>query len=409
MKKIGINASFLRKPGTGIGQVTANFLQKLTEYHVSGITYQGNTKYKIQDTRYILYTEEPINIDLPANFEVTSFLPKWWKRDDVPRKWLWERELAKRAAADGCDVFLSLYQSSTSFESYKLPATSYKLKHVMVVHDVIPKLFPEYLGKMSQRLHWKAVEGGIRSADQIVAVSEATKQDLVKHLGLSEERIVVAYPDVSPRFREVISDETVDTVLKKYGLEQGYIYHGGGLEVRKNAKTLLEAYAMLQAKIQDTRYKIQKNADIPPLVISGKIFSKENKLATDVEGLVKELGLEEKVKLLGFVPEEDLLALYRGAVFFVYPSLYEGFGLPVLEAMCKGTPVLASNNSSLPEVGGEAVQYCDPHDTDSIVMGMERLLGDEALRERLVARSHAQIVQFSWDKFVEKIFSEMTI
>ncbi len=385
--KIGINVSFLRKPGTGIGQVTAHFLEKLAEYQSS------NSKY--QSSEFFLYCEEKPTFDfeLPENFEVKSFLPRWWKRDDVPRKWLWECEAARRAEADGCDVFLSLYQSATRFSGRQ------KIRHTMMVHDIIPKLFPEYIDTVSRRMYWRAVERGIRSADNIIALSESTGHDLLEYLGVPAEKISVAHPDTDPRFRVAVSDEAADAVMKKYGLVRGYIYHGGGLEVRKNAKRLLEAYVKLLRERQGT--------DIPPLVISGRVFPKSNTLATDIEGLMKELELEESVKLLGFVPDEDLPALYRGALFFAYPSLYEGFGLPVLEAMRMGTPVLAAKTSSLPEVGGDAVLYCDPENVDSIMAGMERLLADETLRQTLISKSSVQAVQFDWNVFVEKISASL--
>ncbi|MBI2439641.1 MAG: glycosyltransferase family 4 protein [Candidatus Moranbacteria bacterium] len=388
--KIGINGSFLRKPGTGIGQVTVHFLRTLTNLIRSDKRLAGN--------RYVLYCEEKPALDftLSANIEIRNFLPRWWKRDDVPRKWLWERELVKRAAEDNCDVFISLYQSATDFHISSLTPHASTVRHVMVVHDIIPKLFPEYLGKISQRLHWDAVEKGIRHADHIIAISETTKNDLGKYLRVSEEKISVAYPDASPRFHEKISTEIVDAVLKKYNLKRGYIYHGGGLEVRKNTKRLLEAYAQFLQKEREV-------SDLPRLVLSGKIFPKSNTLATDVKDLVKTLHLEEEVALLDFVPEEDLPALYRGALFFVYPSLYEGFGLPVLEALRMGTPVLSSNTASLPEVGGDAVLYCDPNRVDSIVSGIQRLFHEKSTRENLLSKSHSQVLRFDWRRFVQTI------
>jgi glycosyltransferase involved in cell wall biosynthesis len=395
--KIGINASFLRKPGTGIGQVTTNFLQKLVEF---------------QNAKFILYCEEkPMDLDFPHNFEIRAFLPKWWKRDDILRKWLWEKQVAREAVNDGCDVFISLYQSATTFKSNtstphpsrlgssprREEQENKKMQHLMIVHDIVPKLFPEYRDNSRQAFYWKMVERGIKTANHIIAISKNTKNDLVRELKIPEEKISVAYLDVAPQFNILPSEQTVDYTLKKYGLKKDYIYHGGGLEVRKNAETLLWAYARL----------VSGNFEIPNLVISGKIFPKENKLATDVERLIKELRLQEKVKLLGFVPDEDLPALYRGAIFFVYPSLYEGFGLPVLEALRMGVPVLTSNVSALPEAGGEAVLYADPHNVEELTSQMEQLLTNETLRASLISQSAVQAVQFSWDKFVRKVFETL--
>lgn len=377
--KIGIDASFLRKPGTGIGQVTANFLRKLAELQISDFRLQNGD-------RVLLYCEEePVDFELPENFEVKAFLP-FWKRDDIPRRMLWEREVANRAEEDGCDVFLSLYQSSTRFS----PSSS--VLHIMIVHDIIPRLFPEYLGTLTRKLHWRTVERGIRSAYRIVTVSEQTKTDVVSELGVPQERIVVAYPDCDPLFRSETDSSDIRGVLQKYGLVSGYIYHGGGLEIRKNAERLLRSYA-----------ELRRHRDVPPLVISGKVFPASNGLATDVRGIVRELGLEKSVRLLGFVPEEDLPALYRGAAFFVYPSLYEGFGLPVLEAFACGTPVLAGRSGSIPELADDAALLVDPKSETAIRSGMERLLDDQNMREELSEKGRKRSGDFSWDLFTGKI------
>jgi glycosyltransferase involved in cell wall biosynthesis len=391
--RIGIGVSFLRKPGTGIGQVTTNFLKKFVEYQISDIKYQN--------LNVVLYCEEEPRLDfeLPENFRIRAFLP-FWKRDDVPRRMLWERELSKRAQEDGCDVFLSLSQSSTSFVGYKLKTESYKLpRHIMVVHDVIPRLFPDYLGTLMRKLHWRSVEQGIRNADRIVAVSEKTKADIVSTLGVPAERISVAYPDCASVFRSGVGAEEIGRVMKKYALEPGYIYHGGGLEVRKNAERLIRAYAELRES--------RKNS--PMLVISGKVFPASNRLATDVRGLVRELGLEESVVVLGFVPEEDLPALYHGAAFFAYPSLYEGFGLPILEAFVSGTPVLAGRAGSVPELAGDAALLVDPESVETIRRGMEQLLDDATLRGSLSEKGRTRANDFSWNTFTEKICGHFTV
>lgn len=373
---IGIDASFLRRPGTGIGQVTSNFLQKAGEYR--------DRDSMPKDSEFFLYCEEEPGSDfaLPGNFHLRSFLP-FWKRDDVPRRIIWERELEKRAAEDGCDAFLSLSQSSTVMPD--------RIRHVMIVHDIIPRLFPRYLGTLTRKFHWRAIERGIRKADHVIAVSQRTKADLVSHLGIPEERITVASPDCDPSFRMETAPDDIARVMKKYALEPGYIYHGGGLEIRKNAGALLRAYAALR----------KARTDMPMLVISGKVFAPENRLATDVRGIVRELGLEESVVVLGFVPGEDLPALYRGASMFVYPSLYEGFGLPVLEAFVSGTPVIAARAGSIPELAGDAALLVDPTREDELTTGMARLHDDTELRAELAERGKRRADDFSWGPFVE--------
>jgi glycosyltransferase involved in cell wall biosynthesis len=374
--RIGINASFLRKPGTGIGQVTTYLLEHLSA-HAGG-----------SDT-FVVYTEEPTSLSLSQNFEERSFLP-FWKRDDLLRKWLWERKLAHEAKKDHCDVLLSTYQSTTVSS----------LPHTMIVHDLIPRLFPEYQGNVRQKWYWKQIEKALLQADKIVAVSEATRNDLVE-FGVAHEKIVIASPDAAPIFSEPIALEEENRVMAQYNLVPGYIYHGGGLEIRKNTEGVLRAYKMLCEK--EERGELQET--LPPLVISGKIFSENNPLATPVHTLVRELGLSERVKLLDFVPEYDLPALYKNALFFVYPSKYEGFGLPVLEALAMSTPVLTSDVSSLPEVAGDAALYIDPLSIPSLVSGMERLLKDTQLRMTLSEKAKEVRQRFSWSHMAQTVYS----
>lgn len=399
--KIGINASFLRKPETGIGQVTANFLEKLAEYRMQNIEFRKESEkstFNIQHATFILYTQESVAPEWSGNFEVKVFLP-WWKRDDVPRQRLWEKQVAHEAMKDGCDVFLSLYQSATVFPSSKTGNQKSSPRHVMIVHDIIPKLFPEYQSTLSRRWHWRGIERGIRGADHIVAVSQSTREDIETHLGIASERISVAAPGLSPVFAAPASDEQVSETLARYGLERGYIYHGGGLEIRKNAQAVLEAYALLRGD--------RAAAQVPPLVISGQVHEETNPLATDVVRLIAELGLGDVVRLLGRVPEADLPPLYRGAGLFVYPSLYEGFGLPPVEAFSQSTPVITSRISSLPEVCGDAaILIDDPKEPEEIEVAMRRLLNDESLRSELGERGYRRAQDFSYDRFAREIIKQ---
>jgi alpha-1,3-rhamnosyl/mannosyltransferase len=267
----------------------------------------------------------------------------------------------------------------------------------MIVHDIVPLLFPEYRGKFSDRIRTWLTASAIRTADRIVAVSGTTKRDLASELGISDDRVSVAYPDCPPRFRLPVSGGDLDRVLRKYGLSPGYIYHGGGLEIRKNTEILLRAYAKLLAE----------RDDLPPLVVSGRVHGSRNPLATDIEGSIERLGLADHVKTLGFVPEEDLPALYRGASFFAFPSLYEGFGIPLLEAFAVGTPVLAGDDSgSVPEIAEGAALLIGVRDASAVATGLERLLDDTSFREMLAERGRERVKDFSWDSFAGMILSE---
>ena len=388
--RIGINASFVRKPNTGIGQVTVNFLK-----HLAG----QKSEHKI-----FLYLEEDIEFKIPNCFKKRIFLP-WWQRDDLIRKVWWEKYLLpKKAAEDECDAFFSLYQCPTVFDK--------KIRHVMLVHDIIPKIFPEYLDNWRKKKYWNLAEDAIRQADKIVCVSKRTEKDLIEHLGIGGERIAVAYIDADEIYKKNVSPEKSGKVMKKYKLKSGYIYNGGGLEKRKNAEGMLRAYCHLlemnkKNPLVSTSTLSPSTAidHFPPLVISGKLMPQMAPLITDVGKLAKELNLGPYVKILDFVPQADLPALYRNCSMFVYPSFYEGFGLPVLEAMNQGKPVITSKKSSLPEVGGDAVLYTDPGDYKDIAMVMKNVMVNGHLRKILSERGKERAKKFSWDLFSEKIFN----
>jgi glycosyltransferase involved in cell wall biosynthesis len=247
------------------------------------------------------------------------------------------------------------------------------------------------------------VERGIRRADHVIAVSSSTANDLVE-FGIDRDVITIVSPDVAPIFRRDLAPEEENRVMATYALVPGYIYHGGGLEIRKNTAGLLRAYKLLVEKEKSGKLGMT----LPMLVISGKIFAESNPLATPVKKLLQELGLGDRVKLLDFVSEQDLPALYKNASFFAYPSFYEGFGLPVLEALSMKTPVLTSDNSSLPEVALDAALYIDPGQVDSIASGMERLLSDDVLRKTLSEKAVEATTRFSWRDFTKTVLDSLS-
>lgn len=368
--RVGINASFARKFNTGIGQVTVNYLKALNK--------------NIQGNNYILYLEEESEFNF-SNFKKKVFLPVW-KRDDLVRKILWEKYLLPRKIKkDRCEKFISLYQCPTIL--------SKNVEHIMVVHDIIPKLFREYVNNFRKKYYWKLTEKAIKKADKIIAVSEHTKNDLIKYLNIPEEKIEVGYIDADNYYKREISEDESNHVLKKYGLKPGYIYNAGGLDKRKNVLKILEAYKIL----------LEENSNVPDLVISGKLAPELAPLVPDVEKVAKSLGIEDRVEFLDFISQEDMPALYKNARVFVYPSLYEGFGIPPLEAMNCGTPVIVSKTSSLPEVGGDAVIYVDPQSSRDIAQEISKLLNNAELRENLIRKGRAQSGKFLWDNFVKKI------
>jgi len=266
------------------------------------------------------------------------------------------------------------------------------------VHDIIPKIFPQYLNNFRKKLYQELVEDAIKTVAKIITVSHRSEKDLIKHLCVDPKKITVSYIDVDQIYKRKVSDSESKIVLKKYKLEAGYIYSGGGLEVRKNVESVVRAYK----KLLERNFKTKT---IPKLVISGRLLPQLVPLTTDVKKLVEELGLKNQVVILGYVPQADLPAIYNNAKLFVYPSLYEGFGLPVLEAMSQGVPVVTSKTSSLPEVGSDSVLYCDPSKIEDIVMVMKNVLSNEHLQAALSLKGKERAARFSWEQFTRKMLN----
>ena len=374
--KIGINASFLRKPDSGIGQVSRGFVNELIH------SYSAKNEY-------FLYLEKDIDLKLPKNFHKKIFLPPW-KRDDLIRKIWWEKFLLpKKAQEDKCEMFISLYQCPTF-----LPQS---IRHKMLVHDLIPKIFPEYLDNWRKKIYFHISCKAIQHADEIITVSEWSKKDIHKYLKIANNKITTAYPSVGEEFFEKSTSDKDNKILDKYGVFGRYIFYIGGFDARKNVPGLLEAFAKLSGN-----YEVN---DIN-LVLGGEDKSRFSHLFTNVKEEIKKLEIEDKVKLIGFVKQKDLPALYRNCEMYILPSLYEGFGLMPLEAMVSSAPVAVSKNSSLPEVGGDAVLYFNSHDTDEMARVMGKILRNNKLKHRLSEKGKDRAKKFSWESFVKVFFEK---
>jgi glycosyltransferase involved in cell wall biosynthesis len=372
--RIGINASFLRKPDTGIGQVTRGFINELLQS-------------ESHENEYFLYLEKDISQKMPKNFQKRVFLPKIWKRDDLIRKIWWEKFLLpKYAKEDRCDFFISLYQCPTF-----LPK---RIKHKMLVHDMVPKIFPEYLDNWRKKIYVHLSWQAAKQADQVITVSEWSKKDVHKFLKIPLAKIKVAYISIGDEFFKESSYDEDNKILEKYDVYGRYIFYIGGFDLRKNIPELLKAYKEM---IENNEIR-----DIN-LVMAGEDRSHFSHLFTNVKKEIADFKLEDKVKLIGFVKQEDLPALYRHSEFFVLPTLYEGFGLMALEAMACGTPAVVSKTSSLPEVGGNAVVYFNPYDAEEMARVMNRILRNGRLRSILSEKGKERAKKFSWKKFVDNI------
>ncbi len=259
---------------------------------------------------------------------------------------------------------------------------------VITVHDLTTLLFPQWHTNVNNALHVAKMHFTAHRADAVIAVSESTRQDVIMHLGVSPDRVHVIHEAAPPGYHPVADRDRVRRAARRHGIsETGYILHVGTLEPRKNLTRLVEAYGLLRQRLP-----------APPLVLAGRGGWDYEKLLLRVD----ELDLKNHVHITGYVPESDLPLLMNGAQVFVFPSLYEGFGLPPLEAMACGVPTVVADSSSLPEVVGDTALKVPPHDTERIAEALARLLTDEALRGDLGRRGLEQAARFSWTRAAQE-------
>jgi len=256
---------------------------------------------------------------------------------------------------------------------------------VVTIHDTATIQFPEIFTYWNRKYYQAFLPVSSKNASVILTVSNFSKRELVGLLKVNPNKVIVTYNAVSPEFRK-ISQKKIEYVKNKYNLNR-FILTVGTIEPRKNLSRLLKAYALLRR--DGFHYK---------LVHAGPYGWLSNGISREVE----QLGLYKEVVFLGRVSLDELVALYNSAFIFVYPSLYEGFGLPVLEAMACGCPVITSNNSSLPEVAGEAAVMIDPYDVAQIAYAIEDLYKDQRKVNRLIERGFNRVKAFSWENCAEK-------
>lgn len=261
-----------------------------------------------------------------------------------------------------------------------------KTKKVLIVHDMIYYLPHLNAYKPLDTFYMKfMIKNSCQRADKIIAISQSTKRDLINILKIKKHQIKVVYWGTDNFFKKLPS-EKLKTTKKKYSLNKDFIFYSGSITPRKNIIRLVKAYNLAREKI---------NLD---LVITGTVLRKnkeEMRLISQSRG----------IKLVGFVPKEDLRNLYNLAKIYIYPSLYEGFGLPVLEAQACGCPVICSNTSSLPEVGKDSVYYINPYNEKDIANAIIKLSTNPKLRKQLIKKGYQNIKRFSWKKSAQKILN----
>ncbi len=302
-------------------------------------------------------------------------------------RWFWRSSdfLPLDSSLGGIDIY-----HATNFVTPPLR----KARGVVTIYDLI-MLLPEYCVPLYQKAELKRY---ISRADTVISISEHTKRDIITTFGIPEEKVRVILLAADERFRPLDDKDAIQRVLSRYGVAGDYILYTGPMELRKNVPALVKAYALLKA---------EKN--VPHnLVLAG---NKGGGHYEEVMAIIQREGLEKSVLFTGFVADYDLPYLYNGASLFAFPSLYEGFGLPPLEAMACGCPVVTSNTSSLPEVVGDAGLMIDPTRPEELAEAMGRILEDRALHGELRERGLARAAEFSWKKCAAEtmdVYRELT-
>ncbi len=369
--QIGINAWFLRQGTTGSGQYLRYLLREFAAI--------GN------DHQYTLFVSSTQPGDAPLlepfflhfrQVELTT--PFDGRHENLTKLWFEQVTIPRAARQWGVDLLHVPYWGSPLW-----PTTP----TVVTVHDVIPLLLPAYRGGMLVRAYTRLVAAAACRANFVLTDSVASRQDIVRHLGIPSHRVRAVYLAHDTRFHGGNNTAALAALRKKYTLPGRYLLYLGGFDQRKNVPSLLRAFAQLLTCQSAAR-----------LVVAGRLPEKDSDFFPDPRRIVRELNVGKAVHLIGQVLDEEKPALYAGAVAFVFPSRYEGFGLPPLEAMACGTPIVGSAAASLPEVIGDGGLLVSPDDVDGLARAMLHLWNDNDLRVMLSQRALAHAARFCWSR-----------
>ncbi len=354
--KIGIDAHSITEQHTGVATYVTNLINSLATTH--------------PDAPVTLYVNSPSLTDVKFS---TTYIPKrpMWTSFWLPLHFLTHSKP---------DVML--------YPAHVVPFYS-PMKTVVTVHDLAFERFPDHFTSYYLFRLKLTTRHAVTRADHVIAVSQATKNDLIELYNVNPEKITMIYHGFNRSHFRLASKSAIEQVKQKYNLNRPYLLAVGTLQKRKNHIGLIEALKILR-----------DNGNDIDLVVSGT----KGWLYDEIFERVHELKLEDYVRFIGYADYNDLPALYSGAEAAGLVSLYEGFGLPVLEALACQTPVVVSNNSSLPEVGGDAVITVDPLNHDEIAKAFESILTDTAIKTELLKAAPAQCAKFSWEKTAQETF-----
>ncbi|BCD62056.1 mannosyl-N-acetyl-alpha-D-glucosaminyl-diphospho-ditrans,octacis-undecaprenol 3-alpha-mannosyltransferase / alpha-1,3-rhamnosyltransferase [Nitratiruptor sp. YY08-26] len=368
--KILIDTTPLLKDLSGVGYVTYQYAKELQKIYPNTLYYYAWFYSKELRQRALGNYEKAVNL-------AKKYLPRPYILTHSAKTAIFNYTLLKEKP----DVFIQ--------PNYISFPTFFDIPTITFIHDLSHIRYKEYHPKERVEYFEKYLPKSIEKSTKIVTISEFTKHELIDLSLCDKEKIEVIYNGVDPKFRPTSYNEFI-SITKRYNLQyQNYFLFVGTLEPRKNLKNLLAAYLQY---LKTTNHPT-------PLVLAGGVGWRSEHF----DDLLQKALNSGYVKRLGYVSEEDLIALYGGAKAFVFPSFYEGFGLPPLEAMACGTPVIASNSSSIPEVVGDAGILIDPYDVQQICKALQRIDEDEKLRKSLATKGLKRAKAFSWQKATQNL------
>jgi glycosyltransferase involved in cell wall biosynthesis len=374
--RIGVDYTAAVQQGGGIGRYTRNLIRTLTEL-------DRQNEYRLfvaggwgEGDGLGAWSENVRIRSLPVSDRWLNVL---WQRLRLP--------VPVQVITGTLDLFHS--------PDFVLPPTG-RIPTILTVHDLSFLRVPEFFVPGFREYLERAVTHAAVRAQHILADSKSTGRDLVELLGVEEQRVSVVYPGVETEFRPISNAEELKRVRDRYHLPPRFVLGLSTLQPRKNFEGLIKAFGHLM----DSKGTQPEFRDLHLVIAGGKGWMYEELLA-----LPEEMGLSERVHFPGFVEDDALPALYTQADVFAFPSWYEGFGIPVLEAMACQTPVVAADNSSLPEAVGDAGLMVDAADIDGLTQALGRAIEDVALRERLVAAGQEQVRRFSWKASAQRLLN----
>ena len=369
--QIGINAWFLRQETTGSGQYLRHLLSEFAAVH--------------NEFQYTLFVNpaqpgEASWLELPQQrfLQITLTTPFDRQSENMAKFWFEQLAIPRAARKLGLDLIHVPYWGSPLFSSTPV---------IVTIHDLIPLLLPAYRASVIVRAYTRLVAAAARQADFILTDSVASQRDIVQHLGIPANRVRAVHLAHDAHFGSTVDAKSAAALQRKYNLPDRYLLYLGGFDRRKNLPRLLRAFARVLKKQSDAR-----------LVVAGKLPKKDSSLFPNPQRIARELNIGEAVQFIGWVPEKDKPMLYAGAIAFIFPSRYEGFGLPPLEAMACGTPVIGSTAASLPEVIGPGGLLVEPDDVSALSEAILSLWLDAGLGETLSQYALKQAAAFSWSK-----------